>query len=331
MQTLTELLELGQRLADEEAQQRAATKARKEAQVAEQREKALQAAQSQAQEYLGDALHDLADGEWVVDSYYTPPVVKRPLKFEMTFKSHGRTASLDKRKRNLSLPCSPADLARFIHESQVDLEQVKTAVRQRFEETVTDAINLILKGGTDDYFEGPRTPQDIYESARLGLHEHPDLASALDSALCVWRANEIILKAEEQAAKDNQADVQSKVWLDFTVWKLTYVAGADDGEIYTEESYSLTAEPDSNLWWPIIRKGKSPVNTRFPNLLKVEQCNVMSWNDALAKALCSQETIDGAKVLTRPLGSVFADEQSERPEFPDGEFPNGLRYQGGER
>lgn len=320
MNTLDELLEKGQALAQ--------ARAEKEAAEAKELEFSRQTTLVQVQidalsllkRYVGAVFDELNIGEeWDVQTFYKPPIAKLRLKFNLSFVAQGNEAHLlFEHDKKLMFPCSPEELAIFVFESKLTIDMNRAQNRKRLEELTAEKILDINRGG--DEWEGPA---QIYRSLDWQLKEYTDLLEQLNQAMENWYFRQAMAEAERQEAAEHQADVQSKVWFDFAVWELKYACKAtigeeEDGEetMYTETAYTLAPEPDMDGDWPIVKYGGRVVNKKFFNLLSREEVPVTNWEDSVAKAVCRREMIDGAKVMLPPEGAVMLND--DLPEMGEG-------------
>jgi hypothetical protein len=301
MKTLSELLALGQQLEEEQRQRQEDAKTAAEHEKQARCEHLKAAALEAARRDLGPVFDELNPSEWNIDKWHISALLDFGLRYRMV---DGRTELWLENESELHFPAPIEKVALYVLKAQQREMAEKERQRRDLERETDEAVKDILQGGSYE-FEYNLTPEDIYSRIEYKLADHPDLKARLLKAMETWRAHQAEETAKAAALQLKQVEVQSKVWIDFTIWRLTYAARADGEEdgLYTETAYSLAPYPNGDGWWPVVRHNVVTI-TRFPALLKVEKLNVTSPNSHEAKAVCRKSEYERVTVLEPPIDAV---------------------------
>lgn len=170
--------------------------------------------------------------------------------------------------------------------------------KQWYEDKVANLVAMCADPAWDD------NPEISY---RNFIEDYPASDPRIETAIANYRAYQ---KAQALAAVETQRqqqEVQSHVWFDFTVWRVTACTHMPEEEDYLHitqhEAYVLEPEPDADGWWPVVKQGVKTL-TKFPHILMVEEVTVDDWKSNVARDVCEPVTIEGARVLQPPAGVV---------------------------
>lgn len=313
MTTLGVWLERGLALREERVRANRQGEAAREAENAAKEAQMLADLEAVGRKYLGAAFDELATGKRQAIAGYDRATIELiwgpgPVLTELRQAYAEHEAVLYHRLgRNeyhkLRLPADEPTIALYLAECKANFDAARDAVIERAKREITAPDR--------DYFDGdPQKAMEFYLAAWPDIG--PDLAPALEAEM----ARRAAVEAEQRTRREHHAEVQGKVWYDFTVWVVRYAARASAGEedeeaddlVKVETLYSLAPYPDSDGWWPAVKRGEV-VRTRVGALLSVAEQQVRSWDDELAKRVCRRVDIDGVNmlVLQPPQGAVVVE------------------------